>query len=524
MLIRVALTWGPISDYDVDLCLACVIFDGKGLVLDCCYYNNLVACGGAVTHSGDSIGGRRQGVDEVVLLSTEALPTEAAHVVVTLHCNDAACTLGAVDREATVAMSHHLSGDPTFHELRVVTLGATRSASILSLDRSDEASWSVCHDVSLFPEELNVVQCLPKLIAVRFGEVRRRELDGYQPLLREAKDRPGRNSDVVGFYCVPPDAPTGGAATGTAAASSEPPELTFTFCNNVDEHHQLTRRQLGPSRLRQCFHIGGQSRNGCDGSGPPEACSPVHVAAQIDLSAVPLDYNHIVVSHSGMCTFPFTCIAVDTTLGPGGAEYGRYAMSTLMTGEAPEATMKRKADNAIFFHLHRNFACPMRWKVIENPTAQPAFHKYKAGGGVGGGCDVLSRLIGASEQGHRRPRHMCRVLRGRFLSVASSSGVGDVLVCVKKMPHLGVLHRTQVLRGVVQPIWREDVALPEDATSIKFVVKELRFPMGARESTVGRVSFLAREEWLVPGRSWYTLYSGVDPKGELELEFFVAKR
>lgn len=53
-----------------------LLFNGLGVLVDACYYNQLTACGDAVKHSGDSKDGAAEGYDEYLTIDTDALPRE----------------------------------------------------------------------------------------------------------------------------------------------------------------------------------------------------------------------------------------------------------------------------------------------------------------------------------------------------------------------------------------------------------------------------------------------------------------
>lgn len=85
----IALSWDrkPVRGRDVDLDLQAVVFDSSGKLLDAVYYNNLKACGRALTHSGDETTGERGGHDEAVWVQLGALPGTAQCIVFVVACH-----------------------------------------------------------------------------------------------------------------------------------------------------------------------------------------------------------------------------------------------------------------------------------------------------------------------------------------------------------------------------------------------------------------------------------------------------
>jgi tellurium resistance protein TerZ len=57
----------------VDLDASAVLFSSTGTLVDAAYYNQLIAVGGAVVHSGDSKDGRKAGTDETITIDTARL-------------------------------------------------------------------------------------------------------------------------------------------------------------------------------------------------------------------------------------------------------------------------------------------------------------------------------------------------------------------------------------------------------------------------------------------------------------------
>lgn len=73
--LELALQWDFFEGMDpVDLDAQAVMFDSIGNVVDAAFYNQLSACDGSVTHSGDNKTGEGEGDDEVIKIDLDTLP------------------------------------------------------------------------------------------------------------------------------------------------------------------------------------------------------------------------------------------------------------------------------------------------------------------------------------------------------------------------------------------------------------------------------------------------------------------
>mmetsp|Transcript_24056 Transcript_24056/g.69350 ORF Transcript_24056/g.69350 Transcript_24056/m.69350 type:complete len:279 (-) Transcript_24056:1229-2065(-) len=81
-----ALSWDFGAHAPVDLDVQALVVDFAGSIVDAAYYNNLKACGRAVTHSGDETEGKVPGIDEKVAIHFGRLPPNVQMVVVCVCC------------------------------------------------------------------------------------------------------------------------------------------------------------------------------------------------------------------------------------------------------------------------------------------------------------------------------------------------------------------------------------------------------------------------------------------------------
>jgi tellurium resistance protein TerZ len=77
------LSWDFYEGYmdAVDLDAQAVMFDSLGTVVDAAFYNQLSACGGSVTHSGDNKTGEGEGDDEKITIDVDTLPSNVETIV-----------------------------------------------------------------------------------------------------------------------------------------------------------------------------------------------------------------------------------------------------------------------------------------------------------------------------------------------------------------------------------------------------------------------------------------------------------
>lgn len=80
--VELGLSWDffegmPIVDLDAQA----VLFDAFGNMVDAAFYNQLAACDGAVTHSGDNRTGDGDGDDESINVDLDALPASIKSIV-----------------------------------------------------------------------------------------------------------------------------------------------------------------------------------------------------------------------------------------------------------------------------------------------------------------------------------------------------------------------------------------------------------------------------------------------------------
>lgn len=75
------ISWDPSpGGREVDLDLQCVVADKDGVIIDCCYYNNMKAAR-SITHSGDEAEGKPGGIQEMVWVHMTKLPPQVSVLV-----------------------------------------------------------------------------------------------------------------------------------------------------------------------------------------------------------------------------------------------------------------------------------------------------------------------------------------------------------------------------------------------------------------------------------------------------------
>jgi stress response protein SCP2 len=70
-IVKLGLSWEVTPGQAVDLDASAVCFSNTGVVIDAAYYNQLSACNGGITHSGDCRDGSIEGFDEVITIDLD---------------------------------------------------------------------------------------------------------------------------------------------------------------------------------------------------------------------------------------------------------------------------------------------------------------------------------------------------------------------------------------------------------------------------------------------------------------------
>jgi len=128
--IEFALRWDYIEGIDpVDLDAQAVMFDESGRVADAAFYNQLSACGGSVTHSGDNRSGHGEGDDENIKVDFDKLSPniKAIALVVTAYSGG---TFECV-RTATIEIRDLASGEEPKSLGQVVVGGGGENTALL---------------------------------------------------------------------------------------------------------------------------------------------------------------------------------------------------------------------------------------------------------------------------------------------------------------------------------------------------------------------------------------------------------
>jgi stress response protein SCP2 len=122
-VIAARLEWDSASAVDVDL--QAIIVDVDGRIIDAAYYNNMKACGKAVTHSGDEVGDRGRSREEVRVSLAQFPPK--VHMLLFLAC----CFKGGDLRNAPGA-SVTFEDTKTKSRMSEVGLGVSSTGMVVS--------------------------------------------------------------------------------------------------------------------------------------------------------------------------------------------------------------------------------------------------------------------------------------------------------------------------------------------------------------------------------------------------------
>jgi len=131
-VIAARLEWDSASAVDVDL--QAIIVDVDGRIIDAAYYNNMKACGKAVTHSGDEVGDRGRSSEEVRVSLSQFPPK--VHMVLFLAC----CFKGGDLRNAPGA-SVTFEHVKTKRRMSEVSLGASSSGMLVAALIRGHSNW-----------------------------------------------------------------------------------------------------------------------------------------------------------------------------------------------------------------------------------------------------------------------------------------------------------------------------------------------------------------------------------------------
>lgn len=179
----VGLTWDAAgsSCRPADLDVACLALDPTGLIMDACFFNNPVALGGAMRHSGDSRDGAAPGIDEFITVSTAMLPPYTyALVFVAMCANDG--DFGPCES----AQMHCFSlGTALTSPVALGQAAAQRSTVVvLGIARRSSAGWALEATVRGFPAParsfMDVYRDILPMVAI--DPVMAEELKSRQPV------------------------------------------------------------------------------------------------------------------------------------------------------------------------------------------------------------------------------------------------------------------------------------------------------------------------------------------------------
>ena len=80
--LMIGCAWDKNPKGEVDLDTTVVLIDEVGTVKDACYYNKLRSDCGSVVHSGDVVGGEKQGYDETINITLPIVNYSIAYMVI----------------------------------------------------------------------------------------------------------------------------------------------------------------------------------------------------------------------------------------------------------------------------------------------------------------------------------------------------------------------------------------------------------------------------------------------------------
>jgi tellurium resistance protein TerZ len=152
-LLAVRLVWASSA---VDIDLQAVIVDDKGTIIDAAYYNNMKACGKAVTHSGDQ-GGNQGECREVVNLKLSMMPSKVKMILI-LGC----CFTGGALRDCKGAKIEFEQSQPSKRPVPECMLSSTSSGLLVSILARTESAWELRFIMEELPGR-HFMDCLDQL-------------------------------------------------------------------------------------------------------------------------------------------------------------------------------------------------------------------------------------------------------------------------------------------------------------------------------------------------------------------------
>ena len=164
----------------VDLDAQAVMFNSKGKFLEGCFFNNLSACNGAVTHSGDQRDGSADGWDEVLTLDLEKA-ADSAQIIALCVC---AFNEGSSFEQVETARAELHSSDGTKLASVNLVASSTETSCVVLLMYYDMNSFEwVFRSVGGFSKGRNFRDALP-VIRRAIGDT----LPSIAPMLKQHSD------------------------------------------------------------------------------------------------------------------------------------------------------------------------------------------------------------------------------------------------------------------------------------------------------------------------------------------------
>jgi tellurium resistance protein TerD len=132
------------------------------------FYNNLSACGGALTHSGDSVDGTGAGFDETITFDLDTLPPNVQIVAIIVTCHDDGASFADVETAQCVLQDFPISMQGKPRPLADVSIGCKGSntgvvlATLVRQD-NDPRKWKVTANGEMCPTGRNFEDCMPTI-------------------------------------------------------------------------------------------------------------------------------------------------------------------------------------------------------------------------------------------------------------------------------------------------------------------------------------------------------------------------
>jgi tellurium resistance protein TerZ len=187
--LEIALRWDFFEDAGkVDLDAQAVIFDDMGAVADAAFHNQLSACNGKVTHSGDNQTGIGQGDDEVIKADLDGLPSNVSAIAIVVNCYSGGDFSSVKTAEAHIRIGSP-EGTKELHHIAIGSLGNSTGLLLCVVHKEQSTNTWKVRKIGKKMTGRNFQDCLDSIREVtdEFKDKSKEETQLYAPTLSKDK-------------------------------------------------------------------------------------------------------------------------------------------------------------------------------------------------------------------------------------------------------------------------------------------------------------------------------------------------